>query len=285
VGGGSFLDINWFPGHMAKTLRELKDHLKLVDLVIETCDARIPVSSRNGELRKIMGSKPHILVLNKVDLADPQKTDKWLAWFKEQGECAIGCDSKKRKSLLALEKAARETARLKIEKALAGGRLVRPVRAMIVGIPNTGKSTLINTLIGRKSARTSNMPGLTRQISWLRSGSVLELMDTPGVMPPHLGDSRSRLLLAGTGAIPDDILPTVEIAASLMNLLADLYPREMQERYKLNNLDPETFLGEVALQRGCLLPGGKPDINRFASLFLHELRAGVIGRMTLESPP
>jgi ribosome biogenesis GTPase A len=271
---------------MAKTLRELKDSLKQVDLVFETCDARIPLSSRNRELDRLIGQKPRILILNKADLADAAVSNRWIAWFKQQGILAMPCDSNRRSGLPAISKAAREIVRSKTEKALAKGRLVRPVRILVAGIPNTGKSSMINALCGRKIAQTSDRPGVTRHIGWIHSGSDLELMDTPGVLPPQLGSRRSQLLLAATGAIRDDILPIEAIAAQAMRLLVQLYPHLVRERYKLADLDltPEGLIEQAALRRGCLLAGGKPDITRFAALFLDELRGGRIGKISLEQP-
>jgi ribosome biogenesis GTPase A len=271
---------------MAKTLRELKDSLKLVDLVFETCDARIPLCSRNGELDRLIGRKPLLLILNKADLADAAATVRWIAWFRQQGVIALACDSSHRAGLAAINKAAREIVRPKTESAMAKGRLLRPARILVAGIPNTGKSTLINALCGRKLARTSDRPGVTRQIGWVHSGGDLELMDTPGVLPPRLGNSQNQLLLAATGAIRDDILPLEDVAGRTMQLLGRLYPDLLRERYKLEDLgqNPESLLADAALRRGCLLPGGRPDTLRMASMFLDELRGGRVGRITLEQP-
>lgn len=281
------MDVNWFPGHMAKTLRELKDHMKLVDMVIETCDARIPESSRNPELYRLLGQKPRILVLNKADLADPAVTNRWIAWYKQSGIIAIACDSTRRNGLSEINKAAQALNQHKTDRAMAKGRLFRPIRILVVGIPNTGKSTLINALCGRKLAKTADKPGVTRQTSWIRSGGKLELMDSPGVLWPKLGDSLNQLRLASTGAIRDEILPIEEIAAGALALLAQSYPALIKERYRLEDisLSGDELLVQAARLRGCLLSGGKIDTMRFAVLFLDELRAGKIGRISLEQPP
>lgn len=280
------MDVNWFPGHMAKTLRELKDHLKLVDLVIETCDARIPESSRNPELHRLLGQKPRILVLNKADLADPAVTSRWIAWYKQAGITAIACDSTRRSGLPEIVNAALAITQHKTDTALAKGRLFRSTRVLVVGIPNTGKSTLINALSGRKIAKTADRPGVTRQTCWIRTGGKIELMDSPGVLWPKLGDSLNQLRLAATGAIRDDLLPIEEIAAGSLVLLSANYPEMIRVRYKLEDLSltGDELLLQAAKLRGCLLPGGKYDTLRFSILFLDEMRGGKIGRISLEKP-
>lgn len=280
------MPINWFPGHMARALREIKEHLTLVDLVLETCDARIPASSRNPELRRILGQKPQILVLNKADLADPVITSRWIASFRQQNLTALACDSTRRGSLTDLVKAVLAMNQEKTDRALARGRIFRPVRIFIVGIPNTGKSTLINTLCGRKLAQTADKPGVTRQLSWIRSGGQLEFLDSPGVLWPDLGARDRQISLAATGAIRDEVLPLPEIAGATLKRLLAAYPKLVEARY--GQLDPEghpeDLLAAAALNRGCLVSGGRPDISRFSVLFLDEFRAGRIGRISLEQP-
>ena len=281
------MDVNWFPGHMAKTLRELKEYLKMVDLVIETCDARIPESSRNPELHRLLGSKPRVLVLNKTDLADPGVTSRWIAWYRQQGITAIAADSIRRTGLSEIVKACLAITQHKTDRAMAKGRIFRPVRVLVAGIPNTGKSSLINGLCGRKIAKTADKPGVTRQMSWIKSGGQLELLDSPGVLWPRLGDDRSKLRLAATGAIRDELLPVEEIAAAALAMLAEEYPALLLERYKIEKSGPDdlTLLEQAARKRGCLLPGGRLDTMRFATLMLDELRGGKIGRISLEVPP
>ncbi|NLM14395.1 MAG: ribosome biogenesis GTPase YlqF [Clostridiaceae bacterium] len=287
--GGCCLDINWFPGHMAKTLRELKAYLKMVDLVIETCDARIPESSRNPELQQLLGSKPRILVLNKADLADQTITGVWIDWYRQQAVTAIACNSLHKTGLKELEKACQDLMREKTERLMAKGRINVPIRGMVVGIPNTGKSTLINGLCRRKTAKTADRPGVTRQISWMKTSGRLELLDSPGILWPQLGDRHTKLLLAATGAIKDELLPVEDVAVALMDLLLKLVPDLVCQRYKLKKEDLSEpvvkILAQAARIRGCLLPGGRLDTLRFAALFIDELRAGKIGRITLEQPP
>lgn len=280
------MEVNWFPGHMAKALREIKDHLKQVDLVVETCDARIPDSSRNPELQKLIGQKPRILILNKADLADPDVTSLWINAYRTNQITALACVSTQRKDLNALIKTIQEYGREKTERAAARGRIFRPIRVMVVGIPNTGKSTLINTLCGRKLAVTADKPGVTRHMNWIRTGGQIELLDSPGVLWPKLSGRDSQVHLAATGAIRDEVLQVEEIAAeTLKNLVID-YPKLIEKRYGLmdSEVNGEALLAAAALGRGCLMPGGKPDVGRFSRLFLDEFRGGKIGRISLEKP-
>ena len=280
------MEVNWFPGHMAKALRDIKDHLKQVDLVIETCDARIPDSSRNPELQKLIGQKPLILVLNKADIADPDITARWIQSYRTQNITALACVSTQRKDLNTLIRTIQEYGRDKTERAAARGRIFRPIRVMVVGIPNTGKSTLINTLCGRKLAITADRPGITRHMNWIRTGGQIELLDSPGVLWPKLSGRDSQVHLASTGAIRDEVLQVDEIAAETLKCLVRDYPRLIEKRYGLigEPMTAEALLAAAALGRGCLMPGGKPDIARFSRLFLDEFRGGKIGRISLERP-
>ena len=280
------MEVNWFPGHMAKALREIKDHLKQVDLVVETCDARIPDSSRNPELQKLIGQKPRILILNKADLADPDITMRWINAYRTDQITALACVSTQRKDLNALIKTIQEYGREKTERAAARGRIFRPIRVMVVGIPNTGKSTLINTLCGRKLAVTADKPGVTRHMNWIRTGGQIELLDSPGVLWPKLSGRDSQVHLAATGAIRDEVLQVEEIAAETLKSLVLNYPKLIEKRYNLIDceVNGEALLEAAALGRGCLMPGGKPDVGRFSRLFLDEFRGGKIGRISLEKP-
>ncbi len=281
------MNINWFPGHMAKALRKIREHLPMVDVVIETSDARIPRSSRNPELGKILQGKPTILVLNKADLADPKVTDAWVRYGKEHKQILIPCNSKTREGFRQVTSKAYALAAEKLQRIEDRGRENRPLRLMIVGIPNTGKSTLINSMSGRKATQTSDRPGVTRGPQWVRSrDSKLEWLDMPGVLWPKLETDEQKLSLSSTGAIVDTVLPVEEIAFLLFKNLLDLYPDYLKTRYKIRHMeaDPYDAYLEAARARGCILSGGRIDELRFAELFLNEFRGGVLGRISLERP-
>ncbi|MCQ2528187.1 MAG: ribosome biogenesis GTPase YlqF [Saccharofermentans sp.] len=281
-------DINWFPGHMRRTLNETKDALKLVDLVYETCDARIPFSSRNPELDKLIGTKPRVVILNKADLADPNKTNEWIQRINSTGSRAVCMEATKKKGLDKLEEVTMELMKDILDRAAAKGREGRPVRAMVVGVPNTGKSTLINALAGKKAAVTGDKPGVTRQAKWIRTSGRLELMDMPGVLWPKIASQRSQLVLTATGAIKMEVTDNIEVSYNAINLLYELYPELMEERYKVKESFGNGDLYERFLQmgklRGCLMSGGRVDEERFARSFLDDLRSGRIGRISLEIP-
>ncbi|MCK9253953.1 MAG: ribosome biogenesis GTPase YlqF [Clostridiales bacterium] len=275
---------SWFPGHMARTLREIKEMLKQVDLVIETCDARIPAASRNPELLRLIRGKPCLLVLNKEDLADPAVTRLWLEHFKAQGFEALPCNSIRRSNLKQVVLASRRLTREKTERALAKGRIFRPIRILVAGIPNTGKSTLINALSARKAAPTADKPGVTRQLSWIKAGP-LELLDSPGVLWPRIDSQVRQRHLAATGAIKDNLLSSEDIARQTLDELCQLYPDLIRQRYQIDpQEDRLDRFEQAALNRGCLMSGGRADIDRFAAVFLDELRGGRIGRISLERP-
>ena len=278
--------INWFPGHMRKALNQTSENLKLVDIVFETVDARIPFSSRNPELNQIIGSKPHIILLNKADLADPDKTNEWVQHYRKQGIRAIPIQANRKGGIDSLKKAAAEELKDLLDKAAAKGRTGRPIRAMVVGVPNTGKSTLINALSGKKSAVTGDRPGVTRAPKWIKTDSRFDLMDMPGVLWPKIQSKRSGICLVATGAVKEEVIDVTEAAYETMKILNDLYPALMMERYKVElpaQDDYDTFQ-EMARKRGCLMSGGRIDEERFARLLLDDVQAGRIGRITLEVP-
>jgi len=272
-------NIQWFPGHMTKTLRLIAKEMKNVDAVVELLAARVPASSRNPEIAKLRDGKPSLLLLNKADLADRSLTDAWTAHYRSAGYGCRALSSKQRdaarRSLTAL------TELLGERRASRSG----PIRAMVVGIPNVGKSTFINSLAGTAAARTEDRPGVTRGKQWV-SAPGFELLDMPGVLWPKFEDRRSALLLAFTGAIRDDVLDTAEIAAALLEYLANTHPDALRERLRLTDL-PESgadLLEAAARKRGMLLPGAEPDTERASRMVLDELRGGRFGRVTLEKP-
>lgn len=283
--------INWFPGHMRKALNDVQENLKLVDIVYETCDARIPFSSRNPELDKIIGNKPRVVILNKSDLADPDQTRAWIDYLKKNGVTAVALESTKKKGLDNLWNASKTLCADLLERAAAKGRIGRPIRAMVVGVPNTGKSTLINALCGRKVAVTGDKPGVTRAPKWVKTEGQLELMDMPGVLWPKIATKRSQLVLTATGAVKQEVTDSVEIAYETIKILLERYPDEVCERFKIAKPGDEEFIEddydrflEMAKKRGCIMSGGRIDEDRFGKVFLDDLRQGRIGRITLEVP-
>ncbi len=290
-------DINWFPGHMRKALNDTKALLPQVDMVIETCDARIPFASRNPELSNIIGNKPRLIVLNKADLADPAKTSQWVEALRKDNTVAVAVEATNRKGL---DKVVSESVKLCkdiLDRAEAKGRTGRPVRAMVVGVPNTGKSTLINALAGRKAAVTGNKPGVTRDPKWIKTSGRLELMDMPGVLWPKIQSHRMGVCLSAAGSVKDEVNDLVAVAYDTMKMLNDLYPQLMEDRYGIDlsefeatadefgysDKDYELFL-EMAKKRGCIMSGGRIDEDRFAKLLLDDFRTGRIGRISLEIP-
>jgi ribosome biogenesis GTPase A len=289
-------NINWFPGHMRKALNETGERLKLVDIVYETADCRIPFSSRNPELDKVIGDKPRIVVLNKADLADPNKTARWIDHLTSTGTPAVALESTHKKGFDKLNQITMQLMEEKLNKAAEKGRTGRPIRAMVVGAPNTGKSTLINALAGKKAAVTGDRPGVTRDFKWIMTGGRLELMDMPGVLWPRISTKRSAVCLQACGSIKDEVTTITETAYDVMKILIELYPKLLEERYgvpleieeadeDMGYSDPyyDLFLA-MGKKRGCVMSGGRVDEDRFAKTFLTDLREGRIGRITLEDP-
>ncbi len=283
------VEINWFPGHMKKALDELSDRLKLVDIVFETCDSRIPISSRNPELNRIIRNKRRIIVLNKADLADDVETKKWINEFDKSGVPAVAIDSIHKKGLVQIRNLSEKLCADILERARNKGRIGRPVRAMVVGIPNSGKSTLINAMCNRKIAITGDRPGVTRGFQWAKSDANLELMDMPGVLWPNLGTNRNKLCLALTGAIKTQVTDSVSVSLDGITMIQLLYPDYISQRY---GIPPESDMSnaqnqydrflDAARAKGCVLSGGRVDEERFAALFLDDFRSGRIGRISLE---
>lgn len=279
--------IQWFPGHMAKTRRKITEDLKLVDLVAEIVDARIPKSSANPVLRDIVKSKPKLILLNKSDMADPQQTEKWIAYYKSQGEKAIAIDAKNGKGLNAFDSAVREVLKEQIAAWEAKGMVGRPVRVMVLGIPNVGKSSFINRLVpgGVGKAEVRDKPGVTRQNRWFTVKKNLELLDTPGVLWPKFEDQRVGEILAYTGAVKDEVLDIETLACKFLECIAEIYPNAVNGRYKTDisaGMEGHEMLEEVGRKRGMLISGGEIDLQRAAVNVLDEYRGGKLGRMTLE---
>ncbi len=279
--------IQWFPGHMTKTKRMIEEHLKAVDVVAELLDARIPVSSANPMVEEIVSGKPRIIILNKADLANPRATDQWISYYEKKGipvlPMSVG-NSKNKKKLLQV---IRDTAEPILAKWKRRGMKSRSVRLMILGIPNVGKSSLINFLAGTAATRTANTPGHTRGKQWVRLSEGLDLLDTPGVLWPKFDDQTAALRLAATGAIAGDVFNASEVVAELMSSLAKTSPEILKEQYNIENpdQDPQVLLEQAGRRRGCLLPGGNIDFGRAEMVVLRDFRNGKLGRITLDPIP
>ena len=280
------MNIQWYPGHMTKTRRQMEQDLKQVDAVCEIMDARIPISSRNPDIDSICGNKPRMVILNRLDLADPDATARWAAHFKKQGIAAVATDCKSRKGISQFTPAVRQLLHEKIERDAAKG-MTRALRIMIVGIPNVGKSTLINQISGRKGAKAENRPGVTRGKQWFTVDKDLLLMDTPGILWPKFEDPNVGMMLAYTGAVKDGVMDLEELACRLMELLWQRYPDMVRERYGID-CEPDIpgwqLLEAAGKKRGYLLARGEINTERMAKVLIDEFRGGKLGRLTLELP-
>ena len=280
------MNIQWYPGHMTKTRRQIEADLKQVDAVCEIVDARIPVSSRNPDIDSICSNKPRIIVLNRADLADPESTNRWIAWFKSRGFAAIATDCKSRKGISNFQPAVRSVLQEKILRDAAKG-MNRPLRVMIVGIPNVGKSTLINQVSGRKGAKAEDRPGVTRGKQWVTVDTGLLLLDTPGILWPKFEDPNVGMKLAYTGAVKENIMDTEELACHLMDVLWRFYPDTIKSRYKIDmpaDTPGYALLEEAGRKRGFLLSRGEINTERMAKVLLDEYRSGKLGLITFENP-
>jgi len=276
---------HWYPGHMAKTKRLLNESLSLVDAVIELLDARIPRSSQNPDINDLCRNKPRLVLLNKSDMSDKSSNLDWRRHIQSQGYVCLFTDSLTGKGINAIPGALNELLAEKIERNAEKG-MNRAVKAMIVGIPNVGKSSLINRMSGGKKVRVEDRPGVTRQNQWIRPGNGIELLDTPGVLWPRFDDPVTGLYLAFTGAIKDSIMDIQELSSELLAVLSVSFAKELNEKYKINvetNLGVE-LLAAVAKKRGMILRGGEPDLERAAVMVIDDFRGAKIGKITLERP-
>ncbi len=280
--------IVWYPGHMAKAKREISEAMSKVDLVFELVDARCPEASRNPVLNEIIGSKPRIIVLNKADLADDKVNKAWVEKFKKQNQMAILADSVKGVGIKEIVKSAYTLMDEKLKKQEAKGMIGGNIKAMIVGIPNVGKSTLINKIAGKQTASTGNKPGVTKKNQWIRLDEKLQLLDTPGVLWPKLDNEVYARHLSYVEAIKDEVVEIEEIAVQLADELAKSYKKELYERYKISDdftyEMPYELLEEIGRKRGCLIKGGEIDYNKASNILVDEFRSGKIGRISLERP-
>ena len=280
------MNIQWYPGHMTKAKRAMKEDVKLVDLVIELVDARAPLASRNPDIDSLAAGKGRVILLNKADLASEKANAAWITYFESQGFQVMKIDARAKATLKQLNALIQEACKEKIERDRRRGILNRPVRAMVVGIPNVGKSTFINSFDGKAAAKTGNKPGVTKGNQWIRLNKQVELLDTPGILWPKFEDQRVGLLLAFLGSINDEILEKDELASELADYLRNITPGLLKERYGIeeDGKKPYELLDEIAAARACLTKGGVNDLTKAARLLLDEFRGGKFGRITLEMP-
>lgn len=280
------IQIQWFPGHMAKARRQVQEALKLVDVSIELLDARIPISSANPMIDDILGNKPRLRILNKSDLADPNQTKQWLKALERPHIKAIAVDTIKGEGLKEVPKAAASLVFEQMEKLAAKGRRPRAIRCMVLGIPNVGKSSFINRLVGRRVTKTGDLPGVTKGQQWIRTQGSLDLLDTPGILWPKFDDLEVGFKLAVTGAIKEQVFDYYEVALKLLQWLSNKNPEKIKERYKILELseDMPKLLNDIGARRGMLLSGGIVDELKAAQLILKEFREGILGRYTLDEP-
>ncbi|KMW17261.1 ribosome biogenesis GTPase YlqF [Enterocloster citroniae] len=280
------MNIQWYPGHMTKAKRAMKEDIKLIDLVIELVDARVPLSSRNPDIDSLAAGKARMVLLNKSDLADERLNAQWAAWFEAKGIHVVKIDARNKGTLKQVQGVVQQACRDKIERDRKRGILNRPIRTMVVGIPNVGKSTFINSFAGKACAKTGNKPGVTKGNQWIRLNKTLELLDTPGILWPRFDDQSVGLKLALIGSINDQILNKDELAGQCIRILKEQYPGTLLKRFDLETEDkePAAILEDIARARSCLMKGGELDVARASALLLDDFRAGKLGRVTLEQP-
>ena len=279
------MNYQWYPGHMTKAKRMMQEDIKLIDLVIELVDARVPMSSRNPEIDELGKNKARLILLNKADLASEKYNEEWMAYFKNKGYFAVKVNSKNGNGIKAINGVIQEACKEKIERDRRRGIKNRPVRAMVVGIPNVGKSTFINTFAGKACTKTGNRPGVTKGKQWIRLNKDVELLDTPGILWPKFEDQTVGLRLAMIGSIRDEILNTDELAIKLIDVLKAHYPGQLKKRYECEeSLEAAAILGEIAANRSCRLKGNELDYTKAAAIVIDDFRSGRLGKITLEIP-
>ena len=279
------MHFQWYPGHMTKAKRMMQEDIKLIDLVIELVDARIPISSRNPDIDELGKNKARLILLNKSDLAEEKQNDAWVEYFNEKGFSVVKVNSRKGGGIKSIQGVIQEACKEKMERDRKRGILNRPVRAMVVGIPNVGKSTFINSLAGKACAKTGNKPGVTKGKQWIRLNKNVELLDTPGILWPKFEDQTVGLRLAFIGSIKDEILNVEELAAELIQFMKKNYTGVLAEKYNIEEVeDPYQCLAGIAESRHCLLRGNELDVNKAAVLLIDDFRNGRMGRITLEFP-
>lgn len=281
------MNFQWYPGHMTKAKRQMQEDIKLIDLVIELVDARLPLSSRNPDIDDLGKNKARLILLNKSDLSDEKQNKAWALYFKQKGFFVVELDARRRNSMKQIQDTILQACAEKIERDRKRGIKNRPVRAMVVGIPNVGKSTFINTFAGKACAKTGNKPGVTKGKQWIRLNKNVELLDTPGILWPKFDDQMVGLRLALVGSMNDEILNIDELSLELISFLKEYYPGALQERYQVeeNREKPVEILEEIAKNRNCIQKGNEIDYSKAAALVIDEFRSGRLGRISLEMPP
>ncbi|MDE6313991.1 MAG: ribosome biogenesis GTPase YlqF [Lachnospiraceae bacterium] len=279
------MHFQWYPGHMTKAKRMMEENIKLIDLIIELVDARVPLSSRNPEIDNLGKNKSRLILLNKSDLADERYNDAWMNYFREKGYVVVKMNARSGNGVKQVNAAVMEACKEKIERDRKRGIRNRPVRAMVVGIPNVGKSTFINSFAGKACTKTGNKPGVTKGKQWIKLNKNVELLDTPGILWPKFDDQTVGLRLAFIGSIKDEILNTDELAMELIKFLKEYYPGVLSKRYELREEEDNVeILTDIAKNRGCVAKGEEIDYSKAAILFIEDYRSGRLGRITLEFP-
>ena len=277
------MHFQWYPGHMTKAKRMMQENIKLIDLIIELVDARVPLSSRNPDIDELGKNKARLIILNKSDLAEERWNEAWTEYFKKKGIVALKINSKNKHGIKEINNAVNIACKEKIERNLKRGIKNRPIRAMVVGIPNVGKSTFINAYAGKNCAKTGNKPGVTKGKQWIRLNKNLELLDTPGVLWPKFDDQKIGMHLAFIGSMNDNILDVSELAFQLIKLLENLYPNAIKDRYSIEGDDNILqIMYQIAEVRGCKLKGNQPDLDKTSKIVLDDFRSGKLGRITLD---
>lgn len=279
------MQFQWYPGHMTKAKRAMQEDIKLIDVIIELVDSRVPYSSKNPDINQLANGKSRILLMNKYDLADSARTELWVRHYEEQGYFVAKVNSKNGKGVKAVHNVIQEACKEKIERDRRRGILNRPIRAMIVGIPNVGKSTFINSFAGKACTKTGNKPGVTKGKQWIRLNKTVELLDTPGILWPKFEDQRVGLHLAYIGSIKDELYNIYELSVLLLQYLSENYPEAVTDFYEVPQADSsEALLEEIAEKRGCLKAGGEFDLDKAGKCLVDDFRAGRLGQMSLELP-
>lgn len=279
------MNIQWYPGHMTKAVRMMQEDIKLIDIVIELVDARVPYSSKNPDIDELAKNKFRLILLNKVDLADEQVTNLWEQYYKAQGYAVVKINARSGAGMKSITSVIQETCKEKIERDRKRGILNRPIRAMIVGIPNVGKSTFINSFAGKACTKTGNKPGVTKGKQWIRINKNVELLDTPGILWPKFEDQQVGIRLAMIGSIKDDILNLRELSLAFISFMVETYPGILQEKYQVDeSREAFAILEQIAVNRQCKLKGDQPDYDKAAGILLENYRNGKLGAITLERP-